>query len=291
MRAKKRERLLLVFSEKQQAKAKRSESKKRKQLQSRAKIAEVRVENRCVTPKGATHPFGFWHTSFRQACSGPACLPRATKRSVQSGGWKLAGAAGAQAAVPAKEAAARAPGVLAEGPAGAAQAGRSSPAHLPPGIAVQRRLRAGGRGMPTGNENERPALNPETRTQNKCSWKKRVNRQAREMFAEVSRYTPASKNQKDRPARAVLKGPLFELDFSIRTTRFLQRKPRQNHLIQPFRGDGGRLTQVLPCMGIPQDPSRVCNRAGSTEPPVGCQRLPYKVKEFFKHIEKTLGIV
>merc|ERR1719359_1506945 len=86
MRAKKRKRLLLVFSEKQQAKAKRSESKKRKQLQSRAKIAEVRVENRCVTPKGATHPFGFWHTSFRQACSGPACLPRATKRSVQSGG-------------------------------------------------------------------------------------------------------------------------------------------------------------------------------------------------------------
>jgi len=99
------------------------------------------------------------------------------------------------------------------------------------------------------------------------------------------------KIKKDRPARAVLKGPLFELDFSIRTTRFLQRKPRQNHLIQPFRGDGERLTQVLPCMGIPQDPSRVCNRAGSTEPSVGCQRLPYKVKEFFIHIEKTLGIV
>jgi len=196
--------LLLVFSEKQQAKAKRSESKKRKQLQSRAKIAEVRVENRCVTPKGATHPFGFWHTSFRQACSGPACLPRATERSVQSGGGKLAGAAGAQAAVPAKEAAAGAPGVLAEGPAGAAQAGRSSPAHLPPGIAVQRRLRAGGRGMPTGNENERPALSPETRTQNKCSWKKRVDRQAREMFAEVSRYTPASKNQKRQACKSRL---------------------------------------------------------------------------------------
>lgn len=117
---------------------------------------------------------------------------------------KLAGAAGAQAAVPAKEAAAGAPGVLAEGPAGAAQAGRSSPVHLPPGIAVQRRLRAGGRGMPTGNENERPALSPETRTQNKCSWKKRVDRQAREMFAEVSRYTPASKNQKRQACKSRL---------------------------------------------------------------------------------------
>lgn len=203
---------------------------------------------------------------------------------------KLAGAAGAQAAVPAKEAAAGAPGVLAEGPAGAAQAGRSSPVHLPPGIAVQRRLRAGGRGMPTGNENERPALNPETRTQNKCSWKGWTGRRGR-CLRRLAGTPQPQKIKKDRPARAVSKGPLFELDFSIRTTRFLQRKPRQNHLIQPFRGDGGRLTQVLPCMGIPQDPSRVCNRAGSTEPPVGCQRLPYKVKEFFKHIEKTLGIV
>merc|ERR1719375_2161697 len=86
MRAKKRKRLLLVFQKGNKQKQSEAKSKKRKQLQSRAKIAEVRVENRCVTPKGATHPFGFWHTSFRQACSGPACLPRATKRSVQSGG-------------------------------------------------------------------------------------------------------------------------------------------------------------------------------------------------------------
>ena len=61
---------------------------------------------------------------------------------------------------------------------------------------------------PTGQkniyENERPALNPETRTQNKCSWKKRVDRQAREMFAEISRYTPASKNQKRQACKSRL---------------------------------------------------------------------------------------
>merc|ERR1719375_891653 len=140
MRAKKGNVCFSCFQKGNKQKQSEAKAKKRKQLQSRAKIAEVRVENRCVTPKGATHPFGFWHTSFRQACSGPACLPRATERSVQSGGGKLAGAAGALAAVPAKEAAAGAPGVLAEGPAGAAQAGRFSPVHLPPGIAVQRRL-------------------------------------------------------------------------------------------------------------------------------------------------------
>merc|ERR1719375_428496 len=86
MRAKKGNVCFSCFQKGNKQKQSEAKSKKRKQLQSRAKIAEVRVENRCVTPKGATHPFGFWHTSFRQACSGPACLPRATKRSVQSGG-------------------------------------------------------------------------------------------------------------------------------------------------------------------------------------------------------------
>lgn len=130
------------------------------------------------------------------------CLPRATKRSVQSGGetCRRRGSTGSR---PSQGSGGRSTWGL----GGRARGSRPGWAVLPCAPSTRHRGAAEApRGWARDADGQRKrAAGPQPRNKDaKQVLVEGVDRQAREMFAEVSRYTPASKNQKRQACKSRL---------------------------------------------------------------------------------------